>query len=453
MHEPIISASGIRGVVGESFTPELILRIISTFAKAIGEGRVLIGRDTRPSGEMAFHAAASALMAAGIDVIDVGIVPTPTALICASKLDADGCIVITASHNPPEWNGMELSGREGREEGTLEIYERGEVKLVPWNEVGRVHRYEDAVEDHIGRILSLDWLDPPLIRSRGLKVVVDCCNGAGSVITPELLRRIGCQVIELYCDPDGTFPREPEPTSSSLADLARAVRENDADLGIGHDPDADRCVLVADGGIPLSEEMTFPLAADFILSKRKGPVATTVVTSMLIEHVAVKYGVEVARTKVGVSNVVDLIQEIEAVIGGEGTGGVIYPDVHPTSDGITSAAVIVQMLAERDERLSRIVSPLPRYHITKRKLPIPKGVDLNGLLRRVADEHRDEDIDLTDGVRINRGDSWVCIRKSGTEPVIRVFAETVSREESERLAEAFVEEVHKIAMELRQSGR
>jgi len=448
MREPIISVSGIRGIVGESFTPELILRITSAFAKAVGEGRVLIARDTRPSGEMAFCAAASALMGAGIDVIDVGIVPTPTALICASKLNVDGCIVITASHNPPEWNGLELSTEdEEKEDMVLDLYERGEMRLVSWDKVGRVHRYEGAVEDHIGRILSLNWIDPPLIRSRGLKVVVDCCNGAGSVITPELLRRMGCQVVELHCDPDGTSPREPEPTPANLTDLARAVRENGADLGIGHDLDADRCVLVADGGVPLSEEMTFPLAADFILSKRKGPVATTVVTSMLIEHVAAKYGVEVKRTKVGVGNVVDLMQEMEAVIGGEGTGGVIYPEVHLTSDGITSAAVIVQMLAERGEKLSQIVSGYPEYHITKRKLPIPEGVDIGELIRKIAERHEGENPDLTDGVRIDRGSSWICIRKSGTEPVVRVFAEAATKEESERLADVFLEELHELITE------
>ncbi|HID55648.1 TPA: phosphoglucosamine mutase [Candidatus Poribacteria bacterium] len=448
MHEPIISVSGIRGVVGDSFTPELILRITSAFAKAIGEGRILMARDTRPSGEMAFCAAASALLGAGIDVIDVGIVPTPTALICASKLNADGCIVITASHNPPEWNGLEISAEDEEKEGMmLDLYERGEMKLVPWDKVGKLHRYDGAVEDHIAKILSLDWIDPSLIRSRGLKVVVDCCNGAGSVITPELLRRMGCQVMELYCDPNGTFPREPEPTPESLFDLARAVRENEADLGIGHDLDADRCVLVADGGIPLSEEMTFPLAADYMLSKRKGPVATTVVTSMLIEHVAAKYDVEVRRTKVGVGNVVDLMRGIGAVIGGEGTGGVIYPEVHLTSDGITSAAVILQMLAEREEKLSRIVSEYPRYHMTKHKLPIPEGVDIERLIQRLAERHGDENPDLTDGVRIERGDSWICVRKSGTEPVIRIFAEATTREESQRLVDSFSEELRKLIAE------
>jgi phosphomannomutase len=272
-----------------------------------------------------------------------------------------------------------------------------------------------------------------------LKVVIDCCNGAGSVISPKLLRQLGCEVIELSCHPDGKFPRHPEPTPKHLSQLCAIVRAQNADIGFAHDSDADRLALVSDQAEAISNEYTLVLAADFILSKQKGPVVSTLSTSMMMDYVARKHDVPMYRTEVGVGNVVQKMQEVSAVIGGEGTGGVIFPDIHYTTDGMTALALIIQQCAETEATISELISQIPQYSIIKKKIDIGTQELADALTQQAAQYYADENLDLTDGVKIIRKDSWVNIRKSGTEPVIRVFSEARTTEEAEILCDSTLE--------------
>jgi phosphomannomutase len=310
---------------------------------------------------------------------------------------------------------------------------------MPQDKLGSVEKDDTAVERHISKILSLPYIDAKFIQSRGLKVVIDCCNGAGSVISPKLLRELGCEVIELGCQPDGDFPRHPEPAPENLSQLCEIVRMQNADIGFAHDSDADRLAIVSDKAEAISNEYTLVLASDFILGKQKSPVVATVSTSMMMDDIARKHEVSIYRTEVGVGNVVQKMQQVKAAIGGEGTGGVVFPDIHYTTDGITALAVIMQHLAESDATISTLIDQIPKYSIIKKKIEIPNQKLAGDLMHKAAQYFADENPDLTDGVKIIRKDSWVNIRKSGTEPVIRVFSEAKTTEDAEELCDSTME--------------
>ena len=352
-HEnPIISVSGVRGTVGSALDPSQLTRFAAAFGTLVEGQTVVVGRDTRTSGLMVHHAMLAGLIATGCKVIDVGICPTPTVLLMSKMLNAGGSLVITASHNPIDWNGIEFASKSGRllseveRTRLMEIYQSGDFQLATWDKQGSVELVDTAVDQHIAGVLNWDWIVRDQIQSRKLKVVIDCGNGAGSVISPRLLRALGCEVVELNCVPDGYFPRSAEPTPDVLNQLCETVISESADLGFAHDGDADRLVLVSEEGKPLSSEYTFVLAADFLLNKQKGDIVATVSTSRMLDDVANRHGAKLHRTPVGVGYVVEKMRETGAVIGGEGTGGVIYPELQYTTDGIASIAAIVQLLAE-----------------------------------------------------------------------------------------------------------
>lgn len=450
METLIISVSGVRGIVGESFTPGLLTKFGAVFGTFAGGGKVVIGRDTRTSSEMALHALLAGLMATGCRVIDVGICPTPTILLMAKELEADGNITITASHNPVEWNGIEFAGRLGsllsssQSEELLKIYEHDEIKLTGWDRQGSVTKIETALEEHLSKILNLPYIDAGLIKEKRLKVVVDCGNGAGSVISPHLLRELGCDVIELNCTPDGYFPRHPEPTAQHLEQLRKTITDEKADIGFAHDSDADRLTIVSEKGKSFSGEYTLALATDFMLRKQKSPIVATVSTSMMMDDIAEKYGVVFYRTGVGVGNVVQKMIEVDAVVGGEGTGGVIYPVVHYTTDGITSLAIITQLLAESDKKVSELIDAIPQYQMVRKKIEISSQELAFELVQKSAQAFSGENLDLTDGVKIIWEDSWVNIRKSGTEPVIRVFSEAKTEEEAEKICDSTLDKIRSL---------
>lgn len=454
METLIISSSGVRGIVGESFTPGLLIKFGTAFGTFIKGGRAVIGRDTRTSSEMALHAFLAGLTATGCEVIDIGICPTPTILLMAKGLKADGNITITASHNPAEWNGIEFASQSGsllsdsQSEELLRIYENDEIELVGWDRQGSVTKIETAVERHISTILNLPYIDIELIKERKLKVVVDCGNGAGSVISPLLLRKLGCDVIELSCTPDGYFPRNPEPTPQNLDQLCKIIADEKADIGFAHDSDADRLIVVSDKGEAFSGEYTLALAADFILRKQKGPIVATVSTSMMMDDIADKHGVTLYRTKVGVGSVVQKMIEVDAAVGGEGTGGVIYPAVHYTTDGITTLAIITQLLAESDVTTSKLIDAIPKYQMVRKKIDIPSQELALKVVEKAIQEFSNENLDLTDGVKIIRKNSWVNIRKSGTEPVIRVFGEARTKEEAEKMCDSTLDKIRTLKAKL-----
>lgn len=436
----IISVSGVRGTVGSALEPSQLTRFATAFGTLIKGGPVVVGRDTRTSGPMMHHAVFAGLIATGCQVIDVGVCPTPTVLLMSKALNAGGSLVITASHNPIDWNGIEFASESGRLLGEaertrlMEVYESGDFELAAWDKQGSVKLVDTAVEQHIAGVLGCDWVLRDQTQSHGLKVVIDCGNGAGSVISPCLLRTLGCEVVELNCVPDGYFPRPAEPTPDALDQLCDAVKSEGADLGLAHDGDADRLVLVSEQGTPLSSEYTFALAAEFLLNKRKGDIVATVSTSRMLDDVADRHGVQLHRTPVGVGYVVEKMRETAAVIGGEGTGGVVYPELQYTTDGIASIAAIIQFLAEsRPLTVSEVIGSIPSYAICKEKLEVPSQQVADAVLQLAIETYTDETLDLADGVKRVWEDRWVNIRKSGTEPVIRVFSEALTLEEAQEL--------------------
>ncbi len=452
--DPIISVSGVRGQVGISLDARIITRFALAFGTFVGGKTVVMGRDSRTSSPMIRHAVLAGLFATGCHVIDVGLCPTPTVLLIAKTLGAQGCITITASHNPVEWNGIEFASESGKlltqteRDKLTHTYETEDFTLAQWDKQGTLEVFKDATEHHLKQILSSPWLDVDLIRNTNLKVALDCGNGAGCVISPVLLHELGCEVVEINCVPDGNFRRPAEPTPDALGELCKKVRETRADIGFAHDGDADRVVIVTDGGIALSGEWTVAFVADFILSKTKGDIVVTVSTSRMMDDIAAKHGVTLHRTKVGVGWVVEAMHETNAVIGGEGTGGVIYPSINYTTDGITSIAAIIQHLAESNTTVSAHVEAMPHYEMCRKKLEIPSQEVATQLVELALKMYEKEStstaqsgpfLELTDGIKRVWDDRWVNIRKSGTEPVIRVFSEAPTTIEAEALCDETLE--------------
>ena len=446
--KPIISVSGIRGEVGTSLDIRVITQFAMAFGTFVGGKTVVVGRDSRTSSPMLRHAVLAGLFATGCHVIDVGLCPTPTILLMAKALRAHGSITITASHNPVAWNGIEFAAASGNlltqaeRDELLRIYETEDFALASWNAQGTLETHEDASAYHLEQILESSWLEPDLIQDTDLKVVIDAGNGAGCVISPYLLRELGCEVIELNCVADGHFRRSAEPTPEALDELCKTVSASGADIGFAHDGDADRLVLVTERGVPLSGEWTLAFVVDFILSKTKGDVVATVSTSRMLDDITVNHGVTLHRTKVGVGWVVEKMHEVNAIIGGEGTGGVIYPNVHHTTDGITSIAAIIQHLAESGSTVTQLVKNMPQYQMCRKKLEIPSQEIATRLVDSVLAVYEKEQdagaasiLDLTDGVKRVWNDRWVNIRKSGTEPVIRIFSEAPTSEAAEQLCD------------------
>ena len=450
--KPIVSVSGVRGEIGISLDVRIITQFAMAFGTFVGGRTVVMGRDSRTSSPTLRHAVLAGLFATGCHVIDVGLCPTPTILLIAKALRAQGSITVTASHNPVAWNGIEFASAAGNlltqaeRDELMRIYETEDFTLAPWNEQGTLETYGDAVDYHLEQILCAPWLAQDLIRKAGLKVVIDCGNGAGSVISPSLLRKLGCRVVELNCVADGHFRRPAEPAPEALDVLCETVLASGADIGFAHDGDADRLVVVTDRGVPLSGEWTLAFIADFMLSKTKGDIVATVSTSRMLDDIAANHGVALHRTKVGVGWVVEKMHEVNAAIGGEGTGGVIYPNIHYTTDGIASIAAIAQYLAESGDTVTQLVENMPQYQMCRKKLEIPSqelATQLVGLALQVYKEACDTGteplLELTDGVKRVWGDRWVNIRKSGTEPVIRVFSEAPTFTAAEQLCDETLE--------------
>ena len=450
--KPIVSVSGVRGEVGVSLDVRIITQFAMAFGTFVGGRTVIIGRDSRTSSPTVRHAVLAGLFATGCYVIDVGLCPTPTILLMAKALGAQGSITITASHNPVAWNGIEFAAASGHlltqaeRDELMRIYETEDFALAPWNEQGTLETCEEAVGYHLDQILGSPWLAPDLIRKADLKVVMDAGNGAGSVISPSLLRRLGCRVVELNCVADGHFRRPAEPTPEALGELCKTVVASGADIGFAHDGDADRLVVVTERGVPLSGEWTLAFIADFMLRKTKGDVVATVSTSRMLDDITADHGVVLHRTKVGVGWVVEKMHAVNATIGGEGTGGVIYPNIHYTTDGIASIAAIAQYLAESGKTVTQLVENMPHYQMCRKKLEIPSQelakrlVDLAlEVYKEACDAGAEPQLELTDGVKRVWKDRWVNIRPSGTEPVIRVFSEAPTYAMAEALCDETIE--------------
>jgi phosphomannomutase len=448
MSQPIVSVSGIRGVIGESLLPEEALRWALAYGTMVNGGTVVLGRDTRPSGEMLRGAVLAGLLSTGCKVIDLGIVPTPTLQLAVQHWQADGAVAITASHNPAEWNALkffEPSGMYLDADGLKRlraVYEGGQFRRARWNEVGQIQTDATAIDRHIERILTC--VDVERIRARRFRVVIDCANGAACFISPRLLERLNCEVIPLFAEPTGVFRRDPEPIAENLGELCRVVRETGADVGFAHDADVDRLAIVADGGEALGEEMTLVIAVHHVLAhKERGPVVTNLSTTMAIDEVAKTFGVPVYRTPVGDINVSKRLKEVGGAIGGEGNGGVIYPRIQYARDAIAALALVLEFMAMHDEPLSQLVRRLPRYHMVKKRLPIG-AVPAHELLERIKTCYTAEEIVEEDGVKLRWDDHWVHVRPSGTEPILRVIAEAKTPERAEQLCDEVIADLSKM---------
>jgi phosphomannomutase len=429
----LFSVAGARGIVGKTIDTDVVTRLTRAFSAVLPPGPVAVGRDTRPSGASFLESVAAALTGDGRDVIDAGIASTPTVELVTERTDAVAGVIVTASHNPVEWNALKfLDGRGifiGPDLGAqlLGVYESNNLPTATGG--GNVHRYPSASSEHIDAILGLDVVDVGAIAKKRFKVVLDCINGAGSTIVPDLLERLGCETVRVNCKTDGDFFRDPEPRPDNLRELAERVSAEGADIGFATDPDADRLALVDDNGVPISEEYTLALAVDHVLSRHPGNVVVNLSTSSLIDHVAARHGARVLRTPVGEAHVVGRMLATGAVIGGEGNGGVIYPALHPGRDAPLGVALILQLLAGRNLSLSEQIREYPPFCITKSKLALGGPFDA-GRISRLTGSLGPDTIDAQDGVKALFSDRWVHLRVSNTEGVVRVIAEAPDEEGS-----------------------
>ncbi|MDB5048003.1 MAG: Phosphoglucosamine mutase [Fibrobacteres bacterium] len=440
------SVSGIRGIVGPAFSPSLIVNYVNAFIQLTGAKKVVIGRDTRSTGPMIENLVASACSASGAEAIMLGVASTPTVEMEVLECKAGGGIIITASHNPIEWNALKFLTHEGifldepQVKALFELVDNNRFDWKDWSQVRSVSQREGSDERHIAAVLKLPFIQPDRIRAKKFRIGYDAVNGAGSLIVPKLLRALGCQVEAINVEPNGIFPHGAEPTPENLAQLEELVSRKKCHAGFATDPDADRCAIVNDLGKAMGEEYTLALATMLVLEHKKGPVAVNLSTSRMVDDIAARHGLSVLRTKVGEINVTVGMKANGSVIGGEGNGGVISPDLHYGRDGILAVAMTLQLMAEKGKPISAIAAEFPAYHIEKQKYGVA-GKHLEVIIGRLLAKFPDAKVDQQDGIRFEWNRSWVHLRASNTEPVVRVIAEAPEREQAVKLCKAIEEEL------------
>jgi phosphomannomutase len=434
-----IGITGVRGIVGETFTPELAIAFAQAVGTYLGGGRILVCRDTRPSGPMVRSAVMAGLIATGCEAIDLGVCPTPSMQLAVKRLNAAGGVSITAGHNPSQWNALKFVRGDGlylntrQAEELLDIFYQGEFEKAKWNEIQTHIEAQDAIEHHIEVLKSA--FNVEAIRARKLTVAVDCCNGACSLLSPKWLAELGCAVLAINDDIAAPFPHDPEPKRETMAQLRAIVKAGRADIGFAHDADGERLGVVMETGEPLSEEMTLALATDIKLSRTPGVVVTNVSTTQTIEKIAARYNSNVIRVPVGAAYVSEAILEHNAVIGGEGNGAVAIPEIHAATDSAAAIGLILEQMARTGKPVSELVANLPRYTMLKYYVQIEPNL-LYSALQNARDESERAgaaDIDLSDGVKLAWPDGWVHIRASNTESMIRVIAEAESEARAKEL--------------------
>ncbi|MEQ1855780.1 MAG: phosphoglucosamine mutase [Longimicrobiales bacterium] len=439
----MVSVSGIRGRVGRPFTPELAAGMAASFGAFMTKGSrgpIVVGRDSRTSGPMFTRAVMSGLESVGVDVVDVGVVPTPTILLAVRHHGAAGALGVTASHNPAEWNALKLVSEEGiflddeRSRAFRAYLTEQDPPRATWDAIGVVRQDAAAWSRHLAKILALPQIEVEKIRARRLKVAVDCVHGAGGPVIAELLERLGCEVSAIGMEPDGLFPRDPEPTAKNLADLCALTKKSGAQVGLAIDPDVDRLSLVDEHGLPLGEDLTLALASAAVLKRTPGPVVTNLSTSQVVEDVARAHGATLFRSPVGEVNVARRMQREGAVVGGEGNGGVILPALHYTRDAPLAVALILQHLADEGVTVSAAAKKWPVYRIVKEKVTFPRQALRAGYAALEADL-RAETKDESDGLRLAwpTRKAWLHVRPSGTEPVVRLIAESADEADAKEL--------------------
>lgn len=458
----IKSISGIRGTIGgapdDNLTPIDAVKFAAAYGtwlkKHIYKNRVkvVVGRDARISGEMVQNLVQYTLVGLGIDVVDIGLSTTPTVEVAVTMEQADGGIILTASHNPKQWNALKLLNSKGEflnaQEGEeiLHIAAANEFTFAEVDALGHITHNDTYIQRHIDAVLSLLPLATlEAIRKRKFKVAVDAVNSTGGIAIPLLLERLGAEVVPLYCEPNGQFPHNPEPLKEHLADICAKVVEAKADLGVVVDPDVDRLALITEEGEMFGEEYTLVACADYYLSKKKGNVVSNLSSSRALRDIAEKYGVEYAAAAVGEVNVVTKMKEVNAVIGGEGNGGVIFPELHYGRDALVGVVLFLSLLVEKGIAVSALRRSYPAYFMSKNKIQLTSGLNPDKVLLAMQEKYAHEQITTIDGLKIDFPFSWVHLRKSNTEPIIRIYTEAKSQAEADALATRFMEEMAAIS--------
>lgn len=445
-----IGITGVRGIVGETFTPELIVEFAQAFGTYLDAGKILVCRDTRPSGLMVRSAVMAGLLASGCEVIDLGICPTPSLQLAIENLQASGGISITAGHNPAQWNALKFVRGDGlylsamQAEELLDIYHQGEFAKATWDHMQTRLESRDAIAHHIEKLKSV--FDVAAIRARKLTVAVDCCNGACALFSPRWLEELGCTVLAVNDDITAPFPHSPEPKRETMAQLRAVVKAGKADIGFAHDANGERLGIVTENGEPLSEETTLAIATDIKLQQKSGVVVTHVSTSSVIEKIAARYGAQVIRTPVGQSYISEAMLEHQAVIGGEGNGAVVIPEVHYTNDSAATIGLILEHLAKTGKRISEVAANIPKSVMLKRYVPIEPQLLFSKLndVRREVETADATTIDFSDGIKLIWPDGWLHIRASNTESMIRLIAEADDEQRAQDLLDWGWDRVRKI---------
>ncbi|MEN6444981.1 MAG: phosphoglucosamine mutase [Candidatus Cloacimonas sp.] len=445
MSKLMTSVSGVRGVFADTLNPIITLKFAAHFANLqkksypASKPLIIVGRDSRTTGKAMLHSIISALISSGCDVTDLGIVSTPTILLKVQETDAIGGIAITASHNPPQWNAMKFVDADGMflsPEKAVNFLSSVDDDILwsAWDNIGEVNSDENAINEHIAKILAIPYLQVQQIQSRHFKVVIDSVNGAGGLISPLLLKALGCTVYEINSEPTGIFAHPAEPLNENLHQLEEAVSFYKADIGFATDPDVDRLSVVSEKGKCIGEELSVALAELFIIPKSKGDIVVNLSSSMISDDIAERFGVNVFRTRIGEINVGKKMQAINSPVGGEGNGGIICPEVHYTRDAIAGMALILGLLAETNMPLSALVDSLPKYYFAKDKL-ILDDFQVNTLLAKILTHYPNYELDTQDGIKLIGNKHFIHIRPSGTEPIIRIYTESESTEKSWALCE------------------
>ncbi|WP_454956629.1 phosphoglucosamine mutase [Capnocytophaga gingivalis] len=453
----IKSISGIRGTIGgkvdENLTPIDAVKFAAAYGSWLKEQvgkehvKVVIGRDARISGEMIQNLVQYTLIGLGIDVVNIGLSTTPTVEVAVPLEKANGGIILTASHNPKEWNALKLLNDKGEfvsdQDGKaiLRIAQENDFSFATVDHLGKLTHNDRYIDLHIEEVLALPLVTPEAIQKKKFRVVVDAVNSSGGIAIPRLLERLGVEVVKLYCEPNGHFPHNPEPLREHLGDICKKVVEEKADFGIVVDPDVDRLAFITDQGEMFGEEYTLVACADYVLSKAKGNVVSNLSSSRALRDIAQKYGVTYSAAAVGEVNVVTEMKRVEAIIGGEGNGGIIYPELHYGRDALVGVALFLSLLAKRGGSVQQLRESYPAYFMSKNKIQLTEQINPDLILKAMEQKYAHEQTTTIDGLKIDFADSWVHLRKSNTEPIIRIYTEGKSQKEADDLAQRFIEEM------------
>ncbi len=455
----IKSISGIRGTiggnVGDALTPLDIVKFTSAYAKFIrnqgsDSNTIIIGRDARISGEMVSNIVSGTLIGCGFDVLDIGLSTTPTVEVAVQLHKSAGGIILTASHNPKQWNSLKLLNEKGEfssgEDGVqiLDVAESEEFSILKIDDLGK-YTFDDSYnEKHIEEVLNLSLVDVELVKSAGFKVVVDAVNSTGGFMIPRLLEKMGVECVKLFCEPNGDFPHNPEPLPENLTEISKLVVEQKADFGIVVDPDVDRLAMVCEDGSMFGEEYTLVTISDFVLSKTPGNTVSNLSSTRALRDVTIKHNGSYVASAVGEVNVVEKMKETNAIIGGEGNGGIIYPELHYGRDALVGIALFLTQLAERKISAKTLRDSYPNYFISKNKIQLTPEIDVDNILSTLEQKYKEEQITTIDGLKIDFEDGWVHLRKSNTEPIIRIYAESEGEEKANGFAEKMINEIKEL---------